>query len=77
MDEFSKVVFDYVGLKTNNFIFQDQIAKKNKGLQYVWDPSKIQNKCIGIQFTSYNDLVPDMIITYIHQLEYSGQSSPL
>ena len=68
LHEFSKVAFDYVGLNANNFIFQDQAAKKNEGLSYVGDSSKIQSKCGWHPVISFNDLVIDMVKAHINRL---------
>lgn len=76
--EFSKIAFDYVGLNASNFIFQDKTAKKNGGLPYIGDPSKIQNKCDWHPVISFNDLVIDMVKAHINRLEYySGQIFPV
>ena len=68
--EFSKVAFDYVGLDANKYVFQDQTAKKNSGLEYIGDPSKIQIKCGWHPVISFNDLVIDMVKSHINRLKY-------
>lgn len=70
--EFSKAAFDYVGLNENNFIFQDQAVKKNEGLPYVGDPSKIKNKCGWQPVISFNDLAIDIVKEHITRIKYSG-----
>ncbi|HTZ41449.1 MAG TPA: GDP-mannose 4,6-dehydratase [Syntrophales bacterium] len=67
--EFSKAAFDYVGLNVNNFIFQDEAAIENEGLQYVGDPSKIQSKCGWYPAISFNDLIIDMVKAHIDRLK--------
>ena len=71
--EFSKAAFDYVGLNANNFILQDQAVKKDKGLPYIGDFSKIQSKCGWDPVISFNDFVIDMVKAHINRLKYSGQ----
>ena len=73
--EFSKVAFEFVGLNANNFIFQDQAVKRNEGLPYVGDPSKIQSKCGWHPAISFNDLVIDMVKASMKRLKCSGQNS--
>jgi len=75
--EFAKVAFDYVGLNASKFVFQDQTVKKNEGLQYVGDPSRIQSKCGWHPVIPFNDLVVDMVQTHINRLKDSDQSSRL
>jgi len=73
--EFSKVAFDYVGLNANDFIFQDQSVRKNEGLPYVGDSSKIQEICNWHPTISFNDLVIDMVQAQVNRLKYSEQIS--
>ncbi len=66
--EFSKVAFDFVGLNANNFIFQGQAIKDNKGFPSVGDSSKIKNRCGWHPAISFNDLVIDMVKAHMKRL---------
>lgn len=67
--EFSQIAFDYVGLNANDFVFQDRTIKKDEGLPYVGDVSKIQSKCDWQPAISFNDLIVDMVKAHINRLK--------
>jgi GDPmannose 4,6-dehydratase len=70
--EFSKIAFDYVGLNADDFIVQDHILKKNEGLPYVGDITKIQSRCGWYPVITFDDLVIDMVKAHIHRLKDSS-----
>ena len=72
VQEFAKVAFDYVGLNSSNFIYQNQAVKKNEGFPYVGDSSKIQTNCGWHPVISFKDLVIDMVKAHINRLESLG-----
>jgi GDPmannose 4,6-dehydratase len=68
--DFSRIAFDHVGLNANDFIFQDQAVKTNKGLQQVGDSAKIRANCGWNPIISFNDLVINMVKAHIERLRY-------
>lgn len=66
--EFAKIAFDHVGLDADDFVFQDQTAKKNEALPYVGDALKLKNRCGWQPALSFNDLVTDMVESHINRI---------
>jgi len=66
--DFSQIAFNYVGLKANDFVFQDQTIKKIERIPFIGDSTKIRNECNWSPKISFRDLVIEMVERHIKRL---------
>jgi GDPmannose 4,6-dehydratase len=72
VQDFANEAFDYLGLRADVFVFQDQKTIRTESLPYVGDSSKIRRTCAWEPSVSFRDLVRSMVDVQLHSLRESA-----
>ena len=67
--DFVQIAFDHVGLKANDFVFQEQPINKTESIPYIGDSTKIRTVCDWQPNVSFNELVIEMVDSHIDRLK--------
>lgn len=69
VNDFAVAAFKYVGLNSNNYVFQDENAVRGQRNHLIGDPSKIKSRCNWKPDFSFDSLVSDMVKSRINSFK--------